>query len=113
EFLFRELGALVPAGSGLAFSQVGGNLRISLAILSSKIEINAVNNPYFSNRIGLSQESGMYEAIVADTFTFKGPNGLLMDIPPGSVATLSEKLEIISIRVPVKETPFKRKQLGL
>jgi hypothetical protein len=109
-----ELGIIVPAGSGIGFSLENGKLSFWLAILSANQRILAQGNPFTASRVGVDQQSKKYEAVVAETFTFKGPDGQLMDIPPGSIVTLSDTLEILSIRVPAKEEkPFPRKQLSL
>jgi hypothetical protein len=110
----NELGITVPAGSGAGFSLESGKLSFWLAILSASQKIMAQNNPFTASRVGVDPQTKKYEAVVAETFTFKGPDGQLMDIPPGSIVTLSETLEILSIRVPAKaEKPFRRKQLSL
>jgi hypothetical protein len=111
---FAELGITVPALSGTGFTVENGQLRLWLAIFSANQMIPALGYPFVASRIGLSQENGKYEAVVAEPFTFKRPDGLLLDVPPGSIVTLSESREILAIRVPAKaETPFPRKQLSL
>lgn len=111
---FAELGITVPALSGAGFTLVNGQLRLWLAIFSANQAIPATGYPFVASRLGLDPQSGKYEAVVAETFTFRQPDGLLMDIPPGSIVTLSETRDILAIRVPVKEEKsFPRKQLSL
>jgi hypothetical protein len=114
DLTFAELGITVPAFSGVGFTFVNGQMRLWLAIFSANQTIPALGFPFVASRVGLHPEYGKYEAVVAETFTFKLPDGLLIDVPPGSIVTLSESREILAIRVPANaEKPFQRKQLSL
>lgn len=111
---FAELGITIPALSGAGFIVEKGQLRLWLAIFSAKQTIPAIGFPFVASRVGLHPEYSKYEAVVAETFTFRKPHGLLLDVPPGSIITLSESREILAIRVPAQEAkPFPRKQINL
>jgi hypothetical protein len=114
ELPLPELGLTIPAGSGVAFDQKGGELAISLALFSRPVRLQAGGYSFLIKKAVSNPEVGHMEVTTDEAFTFTHPDsGAQMDVPPGSLILLSETREILAIQTPLQEQKFERKQLNL
>jgi hypothetical protein len=114
ELSFPELDLKIPAGSGVAFDQKGGELAISLALFSQPMRLQAGSYSFLIKKAGFNPEMGHMEVTSDEAFTFTNPDsGTQMDVPPGSLILLSETREILAIQTPLTQPKFERKQLSL